>query len=332
MRKIIVNRNDSGQRLDRFLGKAVPLLPESLLQKYIRKKRVKVDGKAVKGDTRISESDVIELYINDEFFQKPSEENAYLTITSPKVRIVYEDENILLADKEAGVLCHSDSGWDADTLITNIKAYLYLNGEWNPNEENSFAPALANRIDRNTGGIVIAAKNAEALRILNEKIRNREIKKFYFAAVHGSMTPGNGQIKSYLFKDAKNNRVYVKRTPEKGTRSAVTRYRTLAEKNGASLLECELVTGRTHQIRAQMSAVGHPLLGDGKYGRDDGIRSLSLPGQALYSYRLRFAFKSDSGALEYLKGREFKTPVPAFVRSLFPEYAEKYAEGGSKLK
>ena len=185
MKELTVRRNDAGQRLDRFVGKAVPLLPETLLQKYIRIKRIKLNGKGAKRDTRLSEGDVLSLYINDEFFEKPREENAYLKVGKPRINIVYEDENIILADKKPGVLCHSAGAWDYNTLIANIQAYLAQKGEWDPRGENSFAPALCNRIDRNTGGIVIAAKNAEALRILNDKIRDREIEKYYLCAVHG---------------------------------------------------------------------------------------------------------------------------------------------------
>ena len=173
MKELTVQKNDAGQRLDRFVGKAVPLLPESLLQKYIRLKRIKLNGKGARRDTRLAEGDVLSLYINDEFFEKPREENSYLRVGTPKLDIVYEDENILLADKKPGVLCHSAGAWDYNTLIAHIQAYLYQKGEWRPREENSFAPALCNRIDRNTGGIVIAAKNAEALRVMNEKIAAR---------------------------------------------------------------------------------------------------------------------------------------------------------------
>ena len=169
MKTITVGKNDAGQRLDRFVGKAVPLLPESLLQKYIRLKRIKLNGKGAKRDTRVSAGDELTLYINDEFFEKPAEHNAHLKIATPRLTIVYEDENVLLADKKPGVLCHSAGDWSWDTLIANIQAHLRITGEWDPKAENSFAPALCNRIDRNTGGIVIAAKNAETLRILNQK-------------------------------------------------------------------------------------------------------------------------------------------------------------------
>lgn len=319
MKELTVGKNDAGQRLDRFVGKAVPLLPESLLQKYIRLKRIKLNGKGSKRDTRLNEGDVLRLYINDEFFEKPTERNSYLKVGAPRLDIVYEDENILLADKKPGVLCHSAGEWDYNTLIANIQAYAYQKGEWRPREENAFAPALCNRIDRNTGGIVIAAKNAEALRIINEKIKEREIEKYYLCVVRGRPKPAEGQLRGYIFKDAAKNRVYVRRKPEPGAKEALTYYRTLASQGGLSLVECRLGTGRTHQIRAQMAAAGTPLLGDGKYGSDRENKKLGEDGQLLYSYRLEFAFKTDAGALNYLNGRSFSVSRVDFAEKYFPD-------------
>ena len=319
MKELTVGKNDAGQRLDRFVGKAVPLLPESLLQKYIRLKRIKLNGKGSKRDTRLNEGDVLSLYINDEFFEKPTERNSYLKVGAPRLDIVYEDENILLADKKPGVLCHSAGEWDYNTLIANIQAYAYQKGEWRPREENAFAPALCNRIDRNTGGIVIAAKNAEALRIINEKIKEREIEKYYLCVVRGRPKPAEGELRGYIFKDAAKNRVYVRRKPEPGAKEALTYYRTLASQGGLSLVECRLGTGRTHQIRAQMAAAGTPLLGDGKYGSDRENKKLGEDGQLLYSYRLELAFRTDAGALNYLNGRSFSVSRVDFAEKYFPD-------------
>ena len=309
MKELKINRNDAGQRLDRFVGKAVPLLPESLLQKYIRLKRIKVNGKGAKRDYHVVEGDVLQLYINDEFFEKPTEENSYLKVSTPKLHIVYEDENILLADKKPGVLCHSAGHWDYNTLIANIQAYAYQKGEWSPRTEHSFAPALCNRIDRNTGGIVIAAKNAEALRILNDKIKDRELDKFYLCAVHGKPSPAQGLLTGYIFKDAKKNQVYVKKQAEPGAKLSKTKYKVLRSVKGLSLVECELLTGRTHQIRAQMADAGWPLLGDGKYGSERKNKQFGeTGGQALYSYKLTFNFTTDAGILNYLNGKTFTVP------------------------
>ena len=327
MKEQIIGKNDAGQRLDRFIGKSVPLLPESLLQKYIRLKRIKLNGKGAKRDVRLQEGDVIQLYINDEFFEKPREENSYLKVGTPRLSILYEDENILLADKKPGVLCHSAGQWDYNTLIANIQAYLAQKGEWKPREENAFTPALCNRIDRNTGGIVIAAKNAETLRILNEKIKLREIEKYYLCAVCGRPTPPKGTLENYLFKDAVKNQVYIKAHSEPGAKTAVTEYRTLCSEGQLSLVECRLLTGRTHQIRAQMAYAGWPLLGDGKYGRERLNKTYGENGQALYSYKLQFSFPTDAGILNYLKGKEFQVSSVDFVAKYFPKYVRDTSAG-----
>ena len=318
MKEFTVGKNDAGQRLDRFIAKTVPLLPASLLQKYIRLKRIKVNGKGSARDARLQDGDVLQLYINDEFFEKPREDNAYLTVAVPKLHIVYEDENIILVDKQPGQAVHPHDGAEyGRTLIDHIQAYLYAKREWRPREEHSFAPALCNRIDRNTGGIVIAAKNAESLRILNQKIKDRELDKRYLCIVHGTLKPADGTLKGQLFKDAVKNRVYVTQEAQKGSKTCVTNYRTLKVRDGLSLVECELITGRTHQIRAQMAAAGHPLLGDGKYGRLD--KRYDRKYQALYSYKLLFDFKTDGGILNYLNGRQFKVQSVDFVQEYFPE-------------
>ena len=317
MKEITVTKNDAGQRLDRFLAKAVPLLPASLAQKYIRLKRIKLDGRRAERDTRLCEGNVLQLYINDEFFDEPKPENAYLTVTAPKLHVVYEDENLLLVDKKPGLAVHPHDGAEyGKTLIDHIQAYLYAKGEWKPRQENAFAPALCNRIDRNTGGIVIAAKTAEALRVLNQKIKDRELEKKYLCVVHGTPRPREGRLEGYIFKDAKQNRVYVTQKPQPGAKTAVTLYKTLESRNGLSLVECELITGRTHQIRAMMAAAGTPLLGDGKYGKLD--KRYDRRYQALYSYKLRFCFSTDAGALSYLDGKEFTVERVDFVEEFFP--------------
>ena len=318
MKEFTIGQNDAGQRLDRFLAKAVPLLPASLAQKYIRIKRIKCNGKRIDRDTRLQEGDVLQLYINDEFFDKPREDNAYLTVANPKLNIVYEDENILLVDKRPGLAVHPHDGAEyGRTLIDHIQSYLYQKREWRPREENAFTPALCNRIDRNTGGIVIAAKTAEALRVMNQKIKDREIDKRYLAIVEGTPKPREGSLKGYLFKDAQKNRVYVTDTPQPGSKTCQTNYKTLASAAGLSLVECELITGRTHQIRAQFAHSGHPLLGDGKYGKLD--KRFDRNYQALYSYKLTFTFTTDAGSLAYLNGKSFQVEKVDFAEQYFPD-------------
>ena len=317
MKEFTIGKNDAGQRLDRWLAKTLPLLPAPLAQKYIRLKRVKVNGKGSQRDVRLQLGDILQLYINDEFFEQPREENAFLSVFKPHLDIVYEDENLMLLNKRPGLLCHADEHEKVNTLITHIQAYLYQKKEWNPRDEHSFTPALCNRIDRNTGGIVMAAKNAETLRILNQKIRDREIAKFYLAIVHGRMKPSQGKLEGFLLKDEDRAQVKVFSRPVPGGKSAATLYKTLRT-GGLSLVECELLTGRTHQIRAQFAAAGHPLLGDGKYGRERDNKKYGRSFQALYSYKLAFTFPTDAGLLEYLRGRVFTVEQVDFVAEYFP--------------
>lgn len=303
MRSITVKKNDAGQRLDKFLTKSVKGLPMSLMYKFIRTKKIKVGGKRTDGKYMLSEGDVIDLYIKDEFFDSPENDKGALTHIEPKIDVVYEDENIILVNKRPGVVVHEDKDARDNTLIMHIQAYLYKKGEYDPTGEQSFAPALCNRIDRNTGGIVVAAKNAAALREMNEKIKNNEISKFYLCAVKGIMPKKSDTLTGYLIKDSATNTVTVYDRKVKDAKNIITKYRVLAEKNGNSLLEVELVTGRTHQIRAHMAHIGHPLLGDGKYGVNRGEKRDGYKYQALYAYRIRFDFADDSGTLGYLRGK-----------------------------
>ena len=319
MREFTIGKNDAGQRLDRWLGKTLPLLPAPLAQKYIRLKRVKVNGKGSARDVRLQVGDLLQLYINDEFFDQPREDNAFLAVFKPKLDIVYEDENLMLLNKRPGLLCHADEREKVNTLITHIQAYLYQKKEWNPRDEHSFTPALCNRIDRNTGGIVMAAKNAETLRILNQKIKDREIAKFYLAIIHGRMAPPQGKLEGFLLKDESRAQVKVFHKPVPGGKSAATLYKTLKVNRGLSLVECELLTGRTHQIRAQFAAAGHPLLGDGKYGRERDNKQYGRSFQALYSYKLEFTFPTDAGLLEDLRGKVFTVENVDFVAEYFGE-------------
>ena len=306
MKEFQIKKNDAGQRLDKFLSKAIKGLPTSLMYKYIRTKKIKVNRARTEQKYVLQEGDIVQLFIKDEFFDSPEKDNSALASITPKLTIVYEDENIILCNKRPGVLVHEDDEGKDNTLIMHIKAYLYQKGEYDPENEQSFAPALCNRIDRNTGGIVIGAKNAEALRVMNEKIKNDEISKFYYCVVHGKMPKKADTLTGFLLKDSDKNQVKIFDKQVKGSKNIITKYKVVSEKNGMSLLEIELVTGRTHQIRAHMSYIGHPLLGDGKYGINKDDRAKGYKYQALYAYRLRFDFDDDSGALGYLKGKEVK--------------------------
>ncbi len=301
---VTVTKNDAGQRLDKFLTKTYRNLPMSLLYKAVRKKDIRLNGKRCEASSRLSEGDEIYLFLPDDALEIAPPTYEFMH-ASKQLDIVYEDDHLLLLNKKAGLLVHPDDREFADTLIFRVQRYLYEKGEYDPADEQSFAPALVNRIDRNTSGIVIAAKTAVALRVLNEKLKEREIEKYYLCIVHGKMPKEEDTLEAYLEKNESQNRVYISDTQKQGARTIRTRYRVLEEKNGLSLLEIHLLTGRTHQIRAHLASIGHPLLGDGKYGTNALNKGTGFHKQALCSYRLEFAFTSDAGELNYLNGKAF---------------------------
>ena len=304
MKTLTIQPNDAGQRLDKFLTKTFRSLPPALMYKAIRTKNIKLNGKRCAVSTRLEAGDTLTLYLKDDVLEETPAVYDFLS-ASRRLDIVYEDDNLLLLNKKAGLLVHPDDREYRDTLIARVQRYLYEKGSYDPAAENSFAPALVNRIDRNTCGIVIAAKTAAALRILNDKLRQREIEKYYLCIVHGSMPHMEDTLEGYLEKDEERNRVFISGSAREGARTIRTRYRVLEEKNGLSLLEIELLTGRTHQIRAHLASIGHPLLGDGKYGTNRLNKGTGFHKQALCSYRLVFRFRTPAGELEYLNGREF---------------------------
>lgn len=316
MREFLINQNDAGQRVDKFLQKALPQLPTALLYKYLRIKRIKRNGKRTQAADRLEPADRLQLYINDTFFAQQPPERAFL-LAPTKLSVLYEDENLLVADKRPGLLVHEDDGGENDTLINRILHYLYEKGEYCPDAENSFAPALCNRIDRNTGGLVLAAKNAATLRVLNEKIKEREIQKLYLCLLHGHLEKPADTLQGFLRKESGANTVEVFDRPIPGGRTILTKYRVLGEKGRFTLAEVDLLTGRTHQIRAHFAHIGHPLLGDAKYGQNRRNAGTGYKYQALYAYKLVFTFPTDAGHLEYLRGKEVTAPDVWFCRDFW---------------
>lgn len=307
MRELVVKKNDANQRLDKFLLKKFKTMPKKMAYMYIRKKCVKVNGKKATPEVMLKENDLLTFYIKDEFFDNIQEEN-YEFLKAPKnLKIIYEDENIILLDKKPGVIVHQDKSYHFDCLLLRLQHYLYDNGEYNPKEENCFAPALVNRIDRNTGGIVIGAKNAESLRILNQKMKDRELHKFYLCLLINKPKKDNAILSDYLIKNEKTNKVTVLRNEKQGAKKILTKYSVLETNNNLTLCEVELLTGRTHQIRAHMSSIGCPILGDNKYGNKKINQKYSISKQCLYSYKLAFDFTTDSGILSYLDKKDFST-------------------------
>ncbi len=306
MRELTVGKNDDGLKLEKFMARTFRTMPPSLIHKYIRLKCIRVNGVHGKADTVLHRGDTLKFFISDEFFEKkPSEDLSRIT---PSFGVVYEDENIILMDKPVGLICQPDEREGYNTLSNQLISYLIRKGEYDPKAENAFVPALCNRIDRNTQGIVIGAKNAQSLLLLNEKIKAREIDKVYRCLVFGQPKPPEGDMTAYLRKDSSSNTVTVSEKNSPGFKDIRTAYRTLATDGTVSLLEVTLYTGRTHQIRAHMAHLGHPLLGDTKYGTNKQNQGFPFQYQALSSCKITFSFADDGGILHYLKGKTFTAP------------------------
>ena len=307
MKEFIIETNDAGQRLDKFVLKVTTGLPKSLLYKAIRTKKIKVNRKRCEQNQVLQAGDSVQLFLSPDFFEE--KELRFLSLT-PNISPVYEDENLLICCKEVGVSCHADETQKTGTLIDHIKAYLVEKGEYCPHKENSFAPALCNRIDRNTSGLVIAAKNAVALREMNRLIKEHKIQKEYLAWCLGAYEK-EGLVTLYLKKDPNENKVFVSATPKKDHLTAKTEIFPLKynKEKDRTLLRIRLHTGRTHQIRATLAFLGHPLVGDAKYGKDRKDPDFSY--QALRSHYLSF-FPEESSPLSYLAGRNVTAPKDPF--------------------
>lgn len=308
MKEIIINKNDAGQRLDRFLSKAFSGLSQGVIRKGIRTKNIKVENKRTDAAYKLKENDAVQLYFNDNLLSKDSDKILPSNPIDISDKIIYEDENIILADKPVGLVVHEDNENSQETLINALLYYLIKKGEYSPDDEMSFCPALCNRIDRNTGGIVIAAKNAETLRVMSEKLRNRELKKLYLCVVYGKIEKNCDftVLNAFLEKKSEKNEVIISHKKSASNLAISTAYRAIDNNDYSSLLEVDLLTGRTHQIRAHLASEGYPLLGDGKYGVNKINKQYGYKTQALYSYKLSFNFKANAGVLNYLNNKSFE--------------------------
>lgn len=294
MQTICINDNDAGQRLDSFMKKIMPRANAGLIYRYIRTNKVKLNAKKPKPDVRLTAGDVITYYGDSALLQART-----FTRSEYAIDVVYEDENIVVINKPAGIACQPDSLRTQGTLADSLKTYLFDRGEYNPENEQSFSPALCNRIDFNTSGLCIGAKNAKSLRLINRKLREREIRRFYCCVTNGLPPHESGTVKTQVIKNKEENKSYI---VDSGGKEALTHYRVIKKAQGKALVELEIVSGRTHQIRLHMASLGCPVEGDSKYG--EGGRA-----QKLTAHKIVFAFLEDAGELAYLKDKVIEIPV-----------------------
>lgn len=303
MRSIIIDRTLAEKRIDKVLRQVFPTAPASAIYKAFRKRDIKVNGVRVKEDWIVNEGDRIEVYIVDSILEALPKENASL---NKGYTIIFEDSNLLIVDKDQGIPVHPDREQGSDTLIDRVRLYLQEKGDFSPSSNDSFPPSLCHRLDRNTGGLVIIAKNEPSLKIMMELIKEKDIQKFYQCYAKGKMPKKSEELRAFLSKDENKSKVFINDRKEKASLEIITRYRVLDyhEEKDISRLEVELVTGRTHQIRAHLAHIGHPIIGDGKYGTNAINRPLGAKQQMLWAYKLHFNF-SNGDRLNYLKGRTF---------------------------
>lgn len=316
MQRINIGDNEAGQRLDRFLRKFLKDVPLSQVYKMLRKRSIKVNGHSCKEDYRLSVGDTLEIYSADLPLEKESIKKA-----GRDFEIIYEDSNILIADKPAGLIVHPDKGHTGNTLVDQVLYYLYEKGEYIPKREVTFKPAAVNRLDLNTAGLVMFAKNYSSLKELSFMVRERLLEKYYICMVRGRMEEAQGVV-SYLTKDDDSNRVSIYSEYREGSKRIETRFIPINTTGKYSLVEADLITGRSHQIRAQLSIMGHPIIGDVKYGDADENTFFrnrhGLKNQFLVGYRLYF--KRASGMLSYLEGREFVSKLPDVYKDIINDY------------
>ncbi|WZL71821.1 RluA family pseudouridine synthase [Clostridiaceae bacterium 35-E11] len=317
MREIYIGKNEENQRVDKFLRKYMPKASLSFIYKMIRKKNIKVNEKRINNDYMLQAKDRIQLYLSEETIQKFLDKKEVQQV-APTFGIVYEDENILLVEKPQGLLVHEDIHESKNTLINQVIKYLFDKKEYDPEIEKTFVPASVNRLDRNTSGIVMIGKNNETLQNLNEMIRSRNaIKKYYLTIVAGHIR-SKGELKGYLLKDEKSNKVSITEEQIPKAKFMHTIYNPIQTNGKYSLLEVEIITGRTHQIRLHLASTGNPIIGDEKYG-DKKInqsfrQEFDLKNQFLHAYKIYF--ETCIGNLKYLEGKTFYSALPKKLENM----------------
>lgn len=307
MKQIEISDNDSGQRLDKYLLKYFNKATKSFIYKMLRKKRIKLNGGKAEGNEMLSDGDTIQMYLSEETMESFMEEKSVSDVKRT-FDIVYEDENILVVNKPAGLLSHAEKKDDSNTLIDQILSYLNENGEYVPQKDSTFTPALCNRLDRNTSGIVIAGKNSDAVRQLNAAIKDKKIRKYYKTLVCGKVTEGK-RLESFYEKDGNKNKAYV--SDKNGGKKIITVFKPLKHTDKYSLLEIELITGKSHQIRLHLKSEGIPIIGDIKYGNaaeNRAFEKIGVKRQLLHAYKT--VINGMNGKLEYLNGKEIFADIP----------------------
>lgn len=323
MREIKITENEAGQRLDKFLAKYLNEAPKSFYYKMLRKKNIVLNGKKADGREKLSEGDVIKLFLSDETICKFS--SIQIQKAAAKLNIIYEDAHIMLVNKPAGMLSQKAEKDDA-SLVEYIINYLLESGQMHAEELRAFRPSVCNRLDRNTSGIVSAGKSLAGLQEMGALFKNRNLKKYYRCLVKGQIKEAR-YIKGYLEKDRQTNKVAISKSMLEGSVPIETEYMPVAAGRDATLLEVHLITGRTHQIRAHLASIGHPVIGDYKYGdrrtNDEYKEAYGLSAQFLHAYRLEFP--ELKGPLAHLSGKEFTASLP----ELFKKIAEERTSYGN---